>query len=278
MTGRVPGRGRDSSGGRNAGGASIREDDVYVVTGYHAVVESLRSGRIQVREVWISRKTQSARTRELVRLAESLGVSVHFRTAEELFRLVGETAHQGVVAFARGFRYADPEEILGLAREHSEEGLIAVADHITDEGNLGAIIRTAAFFGANGLILPKDRSARITARVFKRAAGACSVLPVARVVNLGRTLDFFKEQGFWIIGSAGDGAVSVHAFDWQRDLAVILGNEERGMSPAVRKRCHEVVRIPARGQVESLNVAVAAGVVFAEISRNREGRERPSPP
>lgn len=147
-------------------------------------------------------------------------------------------------------------------------------DHITDEGNLGAIIRTAAFFGVHGLILPKDRSARVTSRVMKNSAGGYAHVPVSVVVNLGRALDDLKEEGFWIIGAAGEGRESIYTFDWKRDLVLVLGNEEKGISQGIRKRCHELVNIPESGPIQALNVSVAAGVILSEITRQRGCREK----
>lgn len=135
---------------------------------------------------------------------------------------------------------------------------------------MGALIRTAAFFRVDGLIIPKDRSARISAAVQKRATGATAHLPVARVVNLGRCLDLLESKSFWIIGAAGDGAASIFQFDWNRNVALVLGNEQQGLSRPVRRRCHQVVKIPSGGAVDSLNVTVAGGIVLSEIFRQRQ--------
>lgn len=144
-----------------------------------------------------------------------------------------------------------------------------MADHITDEGNLGALIRTAAFFGVHGLILPKDRSAKITGKLLKRTSGAYASLPISRVVNLGRALDLLAAKGFWIIGAAGEAQESLYHFDWDRDVVLILGSESKGLSHLVRGRCHELVKIPGSGRVESLNLSVAGGVILSEIARQR---------
>ena len=134
---------------------------------------------------------------------------------------------------------------------------------------MGAIIRTAEFFGARGLIIPKDRSAAVTAKVRKRSSGAYVHLSISRVVNLGRALDLLKKRGFWIIGASEESRESVYAFDWNRDVVLILGNERQGLSQSVRRRCHQIVRIPVSGHTESLNVAVATGAILSEIARQR---------
>jgi 23S rRNA (guanosine2251-2'-O)-methyltransferase len=172
-----------------------------------------------------------------------------------------------------GFAYADLGEIVRESGRLSGSGFLVAADHITDEGNLGALVRTAAFFGSHGLILPKDRSARVTERVIKRSSGGIAHLPVVQVVNLGRTLDHLREKGFWIVGAAGEAEDSIHEFDWKRDLVLVLGSEDKGLSRSVRGRCDHLVRIPGAGSVRALNVSVAAGIIFAEILRQRCARE-----
>jgi len=173
------------------------------------------------------------------------------------------------VALSERFTYFDIDHLIDASAKGPGYALIVAADHITDEGNLGALIRTSAFFGADGLILPKDRSAKVTVRVSKRSSGAFIHLPVAQVVNLGRTLDQLDKEGFWIIGASEEGTESIYQFDWRRNLVLVLGSEDRGLSPSVRSRCHQIVSIPHAGPVASLNVAVASGVILYEIARQR---------
>ena len=179
---------------------------------------------------------------------------------------------------AKAFAYDDFHEIIRRSLQENPPGLLLAADHITDEGNLGALIRTAAFFETHGLIIPKDRSAQITPAVLKRASGAHLRLPTARVTNLGRALDDLTKKGFWIIGTAGEAESSIYDFDWKRPLVLVLGSEQKGLSPSTRKRCHQLVRIPSPGNVESLNVSVAGGVILSEICRQRDNSSSPSRP
>jgi 23S rRNA (guanosine2251-2'-O)-methyltransferase len=201
-------------------------------------------------------------------MAEEKGIPVVHKSAQELEKALPGTKNQGILAMAEPFAYKGLQDIIRLPRE-KDCGLVIVADHITDEGNLGALIRSAAFFGAHGMVLPKDRSARVTEKVIKRSSGACAHLPVAVEVNLGRALDILNKEGFWIIGAAGEGEETLYDFDWKRDLALVLGSEDRGLSRSVRDRCHQVVRIPRLGRVDSLNVSVAGGIVLSEITRQR---------
>lgn len=202
-------------------------------------------------------------------MAEGKGIPTQFKPPPILDKLLPETAHQGIVALAEGFSYVDLNTLVDRSLKASDQALIVAADHITDEGNLGALIRTAVFFKAHGLVLPKDRSASVTEKVKKRSSGAYVHLPVARVVNLGRALDVLNSKGFWIIGTAGESRETIFQFDWNRNVVLVLGSEERGISTSIRKRCHQMVCIPAYGQVGALNVSVAAGVTFSEITRQR---------
>jgi len=240
-----------------------------VIPGFHAVRESLLKADQQVREIWIEEGKKGPRVDELIGLAKERGVLALFKHRDDLELAAPGVTHQGVVALAGKFSYVDMEDLLRLSLDAQGFRLILAADHITDEGNLGALIRTAAFFGVKGLILPRDRSAQMTGRLLKRTSGAYLHLTVAQVVNLGRGLDTLKKKGFWIIGAAGEGRVSIYDFDWNRDTVLVLGSESKGLSRPVRERCDELVSIPGEGSVESLNVSVAGGIILGEMMRRR---------
>jgi len=242
-----------------------------VIPGFHAVKESLLDPAKKVYEVWIAEGKRGARADEVLRLAKEKSVRSFIKKKDEIESLVSGISHQGILAFAEGFSYSGLEDL--AQRPAGEQGfrLILATDHITDEGNLGALIRTAAFFGVQGLILPKDRSARISGRLLKRTSGAFVSVRVAQVVNLRRALDTLRGKGFWIIGAAGEGPKSIYDFDWKRDAVLVLGSESRGLGRSVRKGCDELLRIPGCGTVESLNVSVAGGVILGEIHRQRQG-------
>ena len=246
----------------------------HFIPGYRAVQEALLSNRIRILEIWIREGKEGNRAGVVTEAAAKRSIPVLHKSSEEMDRLFRDLPHQGIVAVAGEYLYSEVEEIVGLSAKAPGEALILAADHITDEGNLGALVRTGAFFAAHGLILPKDRSAAVSPTVLKRSAGALLHLPVARVVNLGRTLVDLKEKGLWIIGTAGESAQSIYDFDWKRDLVLVLGSEEKGLSPLIRDRCDEIVRIPGSGRVESLNVSVAAGAVLSEIQRQRRMEHR----
>ena len=240
-----------------------------LIPGFHAVRESLVNRPENLHEIWIGSSRKTARASEIIRRGAEKNVPVHFKDLREIEAVVPGTNHQGIVAFSETFRYAELEDLIEPSRQGPGWALLLAADHITDEGNLGALIRTAAFFGVHGLILPKDRSAKISGRLLKRSSGAFISVPVCQVVNLGRALDLLAEKGFWIIGAAGEARESIHHFDWQRDAVLALGSESKGLSRSVRERCHALVHIPGSGRVESLNVSVAGGVILSEILRQR---------
>ena len=231
--------------------------------------EALLKGGIRIDELWIATGKRSARAKEVLQIAEERGIPVRFKKILQLDNLLPGMAHQGIVALAEKFTYSDLNSILDISLQGPAPALIIAADHITDEGNLGALIRTAAFFGSHGLVLPRNRSAGVTERVLKRSSGAYVHLPVARVVNLARALDILDKKGLWIIGTAGESSESIYHFDWNRDLVLILGSEDRGLSRSARSRCHQLVSIPSPGYLASLNVSVAGGIVLSEIVRQR---------
>ena len=248
---------------------SFKQENPHLIPGFHSVRDALTQGRLRIQEVWISKGKGSGRIREIIRMAQVRKIPIRFKEDSELAALFPGTVHQGVAAKIEEFHYSDLNEVIAASMRRPGHALLVAADHITDEGNLGALVRTAAFFGAHGLILPKDRSAGISATVLKRSSGGYLHLPVVKVVNMGRTLDFLEKKGFWIIGAAGEGRESIYEFDWRRDLVLALGNEERGLTRSVRERCHQVVRITGSARVESLNVSVAGGVILSEIIRQR---------
>jgi 23S rRNA (guanosine2251-2'-O)-methyltransferase len=250
-------------------GSATREKRI-LIPGFHAVRETLLREETKIEAVWVAKGRGRERVREILEMAHGKGIPVLFKEGHDLDRHLPGVSHQGIAALMGGFAYSGLTELVDRHSQHSEQGLLVAADHITDEGNLGALIRTAAFFGIHGLILPRDRSAKVTGKVIKRSSGACAHLPIAQVVNLGRSLDRLREEGFWIIGTAGEARVSIYEFDWNRDLVLVLGSEEKGLSRSIRERCHQTVRIPGSGHVSALNVSVAGGIILAEILRQRQ--------
>jgi 23S rRNA (guanosine2251-2'-O)-methyltransferase len=245
------------------------KNNPHLIPGLHSVREALTSERIKVNEIWISEGRDPARIKEILAIAERKRIPVLRKKAGLLDEALPSGNHQGIIAVAGDFAYAEIEDLIDSTGNKGGHGLLIAVDHITDEGNLGALIRTAVFFGTKGIIIPKDRSAQVTHTVMKRSAGTYLNLPIARVVNLSMALEKLTDAGFWIIGAAGEATESIYRFDWQRDVILVMGSEDKGLSHMIRDKCHQVVGIPSAGPAESLNVSVACGVILSEIIRQR---------
>jgi 23S rRNA (guanosine2251-2'-O)-methyltransferase len=241
----------------------------HLVPGYHAVRETLLKESSAVEALWTVPGKRSGRQEEIYRLARQRGIPIIEVRVSDLDVNACGAAHQGVALLVKEFAYLPIEDLAEKVPDASHERLVLVLDHITDEGNFGSIIRSAAFFGVEALVIPRDRSVRVTSAVLKRASGAHAGVAVSRVVNLSRALDLLRHAGLWIVGSAGEASMPIYDFDWRLPVALVLGNERKGLGAAVRKGCDQLVSIPSVGQVESLNVSVAAGVVLGEIVRQR---------
>jgi 23S rRNA (guanosine2251-2'-O)-methyltransferase len=241
------------------------------VYGLHAIGAVLARAPERVLELWIAQPRDDARARELKERALAVGIRVQAASSESLAKRVGDVAHQGAVAAVRPLKAWDEHELLASLSRISGDPLLLVLDGVTDPHNLGACLRTAEAAGVHAVVIPKDRSAAVDGVVRKVAAGAAEFIPVAAVTNLARALDLLKEQGIWVVGTDGEATQTLYQADLQRPLALILGAEGSGMRRLTRERCDFVVRIPMAGQVESLNVSVAAGVALFEARRQRGG-------
>jgi 23S rRNA (guanosine2251-2'-O)-methyltransferase len=248
----------------------VAESKRHVVYGLHAIGAILARAPERVLELWAVDSRDDGRLRDLRARADALGVRVQSASNDSLARLAGPVAHQGVVAAVRPLKPWDEHDLLDRLTQISQP-LLLVLDGVTDPHNLGACLRTADAAGVHAVIIPKDRSATVDGVVRKVAAGAAEFVPVASVTNLARALDAVKERGVWIVGTEGGAAQSLYAADLGRPLAMVLGAEGAGMRRLTRERCDFVVRIPMAGQVESLNVSVAAGVALFEARRQRGG-------
>jgi len=231
-------------------------------------MEALR-GKRRAFELFVSRDANDRRMEKLLKLAAEKGVPVRSRDKRDIGRICGSEHHQGVALRLEGFPYSEVDDIMSSWRESGESGLILALDGVQDPHNLGALIRSAACAGAHGVIIPKDRAARVTATVEKSAAGAAETIPVAQVTNLAQTLDELKEAGFWVYGTADSAASSLYGHDLTGNVVVVIGGEGEGIRPLVRKKCDFLVAVPLQGGVSSLNASVAGGVVLFEALRQR---------
>ncbi len=243
-----------------------------VIYGLHPVEEAVQSRAKAIEYVACARDRRDARLQHVVDLCRGAGVSVRFQPREELMRLARTAAHQGVVAVVAARKYADLDDILGARR--GRHAFVVMLDGVEDPHNLGAIIRTADAAGADGVIIPERRAVGITAVVAKAAAGAAEHLPIARVVNVARTLEELKRRNIWTVGLDERGTQTYDAVDYNMDCAFVLGAEGSGLHQLVRQKCDFLVSIPMLGQVPSLNVSVAAAVVMYELARQRRQGSR----
>ena len=248
--------------------ADSRRNFVY---GLHATNAVLERAPERLLELWVAEQRDDARARELSARAQHAGVRVQSVGSEALAKLVGEVAHQGVVAAVRPLKAWDEQDLIASLSQLTQDPLLLILDGVTDPHNLGACLRTADAAGVHAVLIPKDRAATVDGVVRKVAAGAAEFVPVARVTNLARSIDALKERGIWVVGTDGEAPQTLYAADLKRPLAVALGAEGGGMRRLTRERCDFLVRIPMAGRVASLNVSVAAGVALFEARRQRAG-------
>ena len=240
-----------------------------LIEGRNAVTEALRAGTA-LDKLYIAKGDTDRTLARIAAEARRAGVVVVEADRRKLDAMSATHSHQGAVAVAAAAPYAPVEDILQIAADRGEPPLLVVCDEISDPHNLGAIIRTAECAGAHGVIIPKRRSAGLTAVVAKTSAGAVSYLPVARVPNLPSALKALKKQGIWIFGAAAGGSASLYEADLRLPAAIVIGSEGDGMGRLVREQCDFLVSIPMKGQLNSLNASAAAAVVLYEAVRQRQ--------
>jgi 23S rRNA (guanosine2251-2'-O)-methyltransferase len=233
-----------------------------VLSGVHPVVEALRAHHTLER-ILIAQGAGGTRLQEIIDLARRASIPVRFEARAALDRLAGTPAHQGVVALGAASSYSDFDKVTGAQ-------LLVVLDGVEDPHNLGAIVRTAHAAGAGAVIIPERRAAGITDVVAKAAAGALEHLPITRVTNINRTLEKLKEQGYWIYGLDERGEQSYTEIEYSEPTVFVMGGEGQGLHELVRRHCDSLIRIPMEGQISSLNVSVATGVVLFEWKRRRK--------
>ncbi|MGE5674693.1 MAG: 23S rRNA (guanosine(2251)-2'-O)-methyltransferase RlmB [Mycobacterium leprae] len=239
------------------------------IEGRIPVLEALKAGR-EINKLLVAKGAREGSIREVLGVATAKGVLVQEVDRARLDALAPDRNHQGVIAMVAAHNYADVETILAGAREAGEDPLVLVLDGIEDPQNLGSLIRTADAAGVHGIIIPERRAAGLTETVAKVSAGAVEYVPVARVTNIGKTLDELKEQGFWVVGTHQDGQDLYHQAKLTGPLAVVIGSEGKGIGRLVAEKCDFMVRLPMRGHVSSLNAAVAGAILVYEIRRQRD--------
>ena len=237
------------------------------IEGRNAVMEAFRSGKT-IDRVYVLKGCQDGPINSILREARKHDTLVNFVAKERLDQMSETGKHQGVIASAAAYAYAEVEDILKLAEEKGEPPFLFLLDDIEDPHNLGAIIRTANLAGAHGVIIPKRRAVGLTATVARTSAGALNYTPVAKVTNLSATIEELKEKGLWFV-CADMGGTTMYDLNLTGPIGLVIGNEGDGVSRLVKEKCDFVASIPMKGEIDSLNASVAAGVLAYEIVRQR---------
>jgi 23S rRNA (guanosine2251-2'-O)-methyltransferase len=244
-----------------------------VVYGMNPVRELLRAGGEGVSELWLAEGgTRGAAFAELERAARARGAKVRTAPRTQLDLLAGTDRHQGLVVTVAEFRYAELPELLARAAASGMAPLVLVLDGVEDPHNLGAVIRSVHALGGHGVVIAKDRAASVTSVVSKTSAGAVERCPIARVVNVAKSIEALKEAGIWSVALAQDADRPLAALDLRAPTALVLGSEGGGLRPLVRRTCDFEAKIPMAGDLESLSVSAAAAISMYEASRQRGGQ------
>ena len=239
----------------------------FTIEGRNAVQEALKSGK-PIDKLYILDGCQDGPVMTIKREAKKQGCFVKFVTKERLDQLSETGHHQGVIAMAAAYEYAELEDLFAAAREKGEDPFFILLDNIEDPHNLGASIRTANLAGAHGVIIPKNRAVGLTAAVARTSAGALNYTPVVRVTNLVRTMEELKKQGMWLV-CADMGGTRMYDLNLKGPIGLVVGSEGEGVGRLVKENCDMVASIPMKGNIDSLNASVAAGVLAYEIVRQR---------
>lgn len=239
----------------------------FTIEGRNAVIEAYRSGR-PIDKIFILDGCQDGPVMTIKREAKKHDTLIKFVTKERLDQMSETGRHQGVIAFAAAYDYAEIEDMFALAEKKQEPPFLILLDNIEDPHNLGAIIRTANLAGAHGVIIPKNRAAGLTATVARTSAGALNYTPVAKVTNLAKTIEGLKKKGMWFVCADMDGT-QMYQLNLTGPMGLVIGNEGDGVSRLVKETCDMVAAIPMKGDIDSLNASVAAGVLAYEIVRQR---------
>lgn len=250
--------------------SELRDEDEYILEGRNAVLEAFRSGRT-IDKLYILDGCRDGAVSTIVREAKKQDTVISYISKDKLNQMSKAGKHQGVIAHAAAYKYADIEDMFALAESRGEDPFFFILDEIEDPHNLGAIIRTANLAGAHGVIISKRRAVGITATVVKASAGAVNYTPVAKVTNISKTIEELKDRGMWFACADMDGEL-MYRCNLTGSLGLVIGNEGNGVSRLVKEKCDYVVSVPMKGDIDSLNASVATGVLAYEVVRQRMGK------
>jgi 23S rRNA (guanosine2251-2'-O)-methyltransferase len=241
--------------------------DQEIIIGKNPVIEALTSGR-SVNKVLLLEQLNANTQGKIQQLSKAAGTIVQKVPKSKLDQLT-DGNHQGVIAYVAAYPYADLDDLFQRATDRKEDPFFIILDELEDPHNLGSILRTADATGVHGVIIPKRRSVGLTATVAKTAAGALEHIPVTRVTNIANTIEELKERNVWVVGTAGDATEDYRRLDGTMPIALVIGNEGKGMGRLVQKKCDWTISLPMRGNVSSLNASVACSLLLYEVYRKR---------
>ncbi|MEW5909074.1 MAG: 23S rRNA (guanosine(2251)-2'-O)-methyltransferase RlmB [Thermodesulfobacteriota bacterium] len=244
-----------------------------VLYGFHPVMEAITAKRRRIFKIYLAQEGDPRRKTSVQRSAQTAGIPVKGIPKLELNRMAGTPLTQGVAAEVSAYPVADLSDILNQPKIRGENPFLLLIDNLVDPQNLGALIRTGACAGIHGVIIPKDRSSPPTPAVTKASAGALEHIRLARVSNLSGTIEILKQSGIWVVGMDPSARNSLFYTDLTASLAFVVGGEEKGIRPLVKRHCDDLVSIPIRGEIGSLNASVAGGIAMYEAVRQRQGNE-----
>lgn len=246
-----------------------KEDNMdELIYGRNACLEALNTGKVE--ELYIQKGNLKGSIEKVIGRAKNKNVIIKTVDKKTLDNMAKGEVHQGVIASISSFEYSSVEDILNEAKKREEDPFIVILDEIEDPHNLGAIIRSCETAGVHGVIIPKRRSASINSTVYKSSAGACNYLKVAKVTNINRTIDELKEKNLFVYGTDGDAKSYYNKTNLTGPIAIVIGNEGKGISMQVKKNCDDLIKIPMRGKITSLNASNACAVVCYEVLRQRD--------
>lgn len=243
------------------------EDNINLIEGRNPVLEALKSGR-EIEKIFVQKGVGEGSIRQIIAIAREKRILIKEVDKAKLDGLSATRNHQGVIASAALYKYYEVDDILRAAREKGEDPFIVVLDEITDNNNLGSILRTADAAGVHGIIIPKRRAVGLTPAVAKISSGAIEYVPVAKVTNLNHTLEYLKKEGLWIAGAEMSGEV-YYGKDMTGPVALVIGSEGEGLGRLIKDNCDFLVSIPMKGKLSSLNAAVSAAIIMFEIQKQR---------
>lgn len=239
-----------------------------LIYGRNACLEALNTGKVE--ELYIQKGNLKGSIEKVIGRAKDKNVIIKTVDKKTLDNMANGQVHQGVIASISSFEYSSVEDILNEAKKRNEDPFIVILDEIEDPHNLGAIIRSCETAGVHGVIIPKRRSASINSTVYKSSAGACNYLKVAKVTNINRTIDELKEKNIFVYGTDGDAKSYYNKTNLTGPIAIVIGNEGKGISMQIKKNCDDLIKIPMRGKITSLNASNACAVVCYEVLRQRD--------